>query len=378
MNHVNQNLILGALTADAASLGLHWIYNQQCIIDVAGKMPEFHPPTASDYEGVPSFYAHGKKAVGDLSHYGEQAYVLLKTLSDNQGVYHSAQYQEHFKTHFGYGGDYIGYIDRPTKDTLDSITITEHHALQQANSLAFKHDNEAKQNSINFTINQLKQNNQLDSNELKKKIDSEYKLNFDSQYLKQLIDCLKPIVSFHGADDVQLPAISKLPALAAVYATQTELAKFSESAIRVTNNNDQAVAYGQIASKMMEAAITTQDIDKVIEAAKQAAPADILLLINNALKATDKTTPEFTRQIGMSCNLELGIPSVIHNLNKHLSYQKSIRQNIIAGGDSCGRSILLGAILGAVHGCDTERGIPTTWLNRLKQGQRIEQLLDQL
>ena len=166
--------------------------------------------------------------------------------------------------------------------------------------------------------------------------------------------------------------------MAAVYATQTELAKFSESAIRVTNNNDQAVAYGQIASKMIEAAITTQDIDKVIDAAKQAAPADILLLINNALKATDKTTPEFTQQIGMSCNLELGIPSVIHNLNKHLSYQESIRQNIIAGGDSCGRSILLGAILGAVHGCDTERGIPTTWLNRLKQGQRIEQLLDQL
>ena len=378
MNHVNQNLIFGAFIADAASLGLHWIYDQQRILKVAGTAPEFHPPTASDYEGVPSFFAHGKKSAGDLSHYGEQTVVLLKALADNKGIYHLTQYQDLFRNHFGYGGDYSGYIDRPTKDTLDNITITEHQTSQQAHSLSSGHNEEVTQNIINFTIGQLKQNNQLDSSDLKKKVDSEYDIDTNEQYLQQLINCLKPMFDFQGADDVQLPAISKLPALVAVYADKTELPQLTEAAVRVTNNNGQAVAYGHIASKMMEAAITTQNIDKVIEAAQQAASPAILPLIDNALKATDKTTPKFTQQIGMSCNLELGIPSVIHNLSKHLSYQESIRQNIIAGGDSCGRSILLGAILGAVHGCDTEQGIPTTWLNKLKQKQQIGQLLEQL
>ena len=80
MDNAKQNLINGALIADAATLGLHWIYDQQRIIDVAGKTPEFHPPTKRDYEGVPSFFAHGSKSVGDLSHYGEQAFILLSAL----------------------------------------------------------------------------------------------------------------------------------------------------------------------------------------------------------------------------------------------------------------------------------------------------------
>jgi len=378
MNHVNQNLIFGAFIADAASLGLHWIYDQQRIVNVANTIPEFHPPTARDYEGVPSFFAHGKKSSGDLSHYGEQAYVLLKSLSDNDGVYQSSQYQDLFRSHFGYGGDYIGYIDRPTKDTLDNITITERNAFLEAHSLPSEHDDEVRQNITNFTINQLKQNNQLNYHALKKKVDSEYGIDTNEQYLKQLIDCLKPMFDFQGADDVQLPAISKLPPLVAVYTNQSVLTELTESAVRITNNNDQAVAYSRIASKMMEAAITTQDVDKVIEAAQQAAPTNILPLINNALKAVDKTTPEFTQQIGMSCNLELGIPSVIHNLSKHLSYQESIRQNIVAGGDSCGRSILLGAVLGAIHGCETDMGMPTTWLNKLKTKQKMDQLLEKL
>ena len=378
MNHVNQNLIFGAFIADAASLGLHWIYDQQRIVNVANTIPEFHPPTARDYEGVPSFFAHGKKSSGDLSHYGEQAYVLLKSLSDNDGVYQSSQYQDLFRSHFGYGGDYIGYIDRPTKDTLDNITITERNAFLEAHSLPSEHDDEVRQNITNFTINQLKQNNQLNYHALKKKVDSEYGIDTNEQYLKQLIDCLKPMFDFQGADDVQLPAISKLPPLVAVYTNQSVLTELTESAVRITNNNDQAVVYSRIASKMMEAAITTQDVDKVIEAAQQAAPTNILPLINNALKAVDKTTHEFTQQIGMSCNLELGIPSVINNLSKHLSYQESIRQNIVAGGDSCGRSILLGAVLGAIHSCETDMGMPTTWLNKLKTKQKMDQLLEKL
>ena len=375
MDNIKQNLILGALIADAATLGLHWIYDQQRIFDVAGKTPEFHPPTKSDYEGVPSFFAHGKKSVGDWSHYGEQAFVLLNALANNNGKYNKAEYQDAFRASFSYGGDYVGYIDRPTKDTLDNITLIEHGVLQQANALPLNNDNEVKQNVISLAMAKIKQTDSITTAELQDSISSELSLELKPQYLDNLLSCLSPLLNYQGADDVQLPAISKLPALAAVYANQSELSQHTESAVRVTNNNDHAVSYGQIASKMMAAAITTQNIDSVTEAGRQAATPDILLLIDNALKASDKTTPEFTKQIGMSCNLELGIPSVFHNLNQHSSYQDAIRQNCLAGGDSCGRSILLGAILGAVHGIGTEKGIPTTWHEKLNQKHSIAQLM---
>ena len=42
-----KNAILGALVADAAALGLHWIYDQDRVREVAGNTPEFREPDAS-------------------------------------------------------------------------------------------------------------------------------------------------------------------------------------------------------------------------------------------------------------------------------------------------------------------------------------------
>lgn len=118
MNTIQQNLILGALVADAATVGVHWIYDQHRIIDVVAGKPEFHPPTKKEYEGVTSFFAHGNSSVGDLSNYGEQAWVMLKALASNNGHYSKESYQDAFRAHFSYGGEYVGYIDRPTERSL--------------------------------------------------------------------------------------------------------------------------------------------------------------------------------------------------------------------------------------------------------------------
>ena len=58
--------VWGALVADAASLGLHWLYDQKRIREVAPESPEFRSPNPADYEGVTGYYAHGRKQVGDL------------------------------------------------------------------------------------------------------------------------------------------------------------------------------------------------------------------------------------------------------------------------------------------------------------------------
>ena len=113
-------------------------------------------------------------------------------------------------------------------------------------------------------------------------------------------------------------------------------------------------------------------------AARQAATPEILALIDQALDLKNKTTPEVTQQLGMSCNLEFGIPSVIHNLSQQNSFAESIRQNIYAGGDSCGRAILLGAVLGNIYGIGEDKGIPHAWIEKLNQKQTIEALVNKL
>ena len=126
---------------------------------------------------------------------------------------------------------------------------------------------------------------------------------------------------------------------------------------------------------MIEAAILTQDVLSVIEAARQSATPEILLLIDQALNLQNISTPEATKQLGMSCNLEFGIPSVIHNIMQQNNFTESVRQNIYAGGDSCGRSVLLGAVLGNIYGVGKDNGVPQSWVEKLNQKEKITHLL---
>ena len=60
MNDLKKNTLLGAYVADAAALGLHWIYDTDRIAALAvdGRPLEFRDPDPKAYEGVKSYFAH--------------------------------------------------------------------------------------------------------------------------------------------------------------------------------------------------------------------------------------------------------------------------------------------------------------------------------
>ncbi|PTX57546.1 ADP-ribosylglycohydrolase [Litoreibacter ponti] len=294
-------MLLGALVADAASMGLHWLYDQERIAAVAGDTPEFRTPTEADYADTKGYFAHGGKQAGALSHYGEQCLVMLRALAA-AGRYDRAAYEAEFRATFGYGGTFVGYIDRPTRATLDAMAA----------------DPEGE--------------------------------------------------GFHGDDDVQLPAVSKLPGVVALHGADP---KIVEDAVRVTNNNDTAVAFGQLVATMMQDVLAGADPADAMHKAVAADPGKPGEAVRKALNMKGSTV-EITRAIGMSCQLEYGIPSVAHNLTEARDFKHAVRTNILAGGDSCGRAIVLGAIMGAAH------GVPQDWLSRLDDRAEIEALVDRI
>ena len=101
-----RNAILGAAVADAAALGMHWIYSQRRI--QAPDAPEFREPAESDYADGVGYFAHAGKGAGDLSQYGEQMLVMLRSLANTGGRYQRVDYTEAFRRHFGYGGEFVG------------------------------------------------------------------------------------------------------------------------------------------------------------------------------------------------------------------------------------------------------------------------------
>jgi len=145
-----------------------------------------------------------------------------------------------------------------------------------------------------------------------------------------------------------------------------------ESAIRVTNNNDVAVAVGLAAAKLLRAAIEYADIDRVLELASTIDRDPVAALVKQANSKPDQTTPAATLEWGMACHLPEAFPSMLHNVSRKASFADSIRQNIYAGGDSCGRSIMLGAILAACHADDAARGVPIEWAERFSELARVD------
>lgn len=296
-------MILGALVADAAAMGLHWVYDQDRIAAIAPQTPEFRTPSAADYEGVQGYFAHPTRRAGDPSQYGEQTLVMMRALAASDGTYDAGRYAAEFRAHFGYGGAYVGYIDRATRESLNNAAGVE---------------------------------------------DPEAEL---------------------GSGDVQLPAVAKLPALVVALEGADDAAFDAavRSAIAVTNKNETSLAWGGVAAHMMRAALASRSSgpEAVLAAARSVASPETLAVLDEASRMTDTDTNTVTQHFGLACYLRSGVPNALHNILTAPSYTDAVRRNIYAGGDSCGRAILVGAVMGAVHGVGGETGIPEAWMARL-------------
>lgn len=56
-------------------------------------------------------------------------------------------------------------------------------------------------------------------------------------------------------------------------------------------------------------------------------------------------------------------------------YADAVRRNLLAGGDNCSRSCLIGALFAAQDGLDA---VPTAWREKTKGYAEYEKLADQL
>ncbi|MEM7545835.1 MAG: ADP-ribosylglycohydrolase family protein [Pseudomonadota bacterium] len=293
--------ILGAHVGDAATMGFHWLYDQARIAALAGAVPEFRAPNAADFMGEDGkglgYFAHGGKRVGQPSHYGAQMRAMCTSLT-RKGTYDAEDYALSFREAFGYGGHWVGYIDRPTRATLNAMAAAE--AAE-----------------------------------------------------KPTTRC--------GADDGQLPAVSKLPPLVARHHGEEGLAGMVESAVRLTNDRDDSVAWGHAVSAMISAAISGAAPEDCVAAARG---SDSMIdgQIEAALARRSETPEEVATAFALHCQLEKAFPVMVHLIATAKTYPEAMRANIRAGGDNCGRSIPVGAVLGASFAGDEAAGLPASWL----------------
>lgn len=110
-NERKRGAIWGQLIGDAMALGTHWIYS-------AGKMRDEYPEVKGFETPKPSHYHEGKP-VGSSTHLGEGCRLMLQSMVACK-KFDAADFSKRFRDFFG-SPSYKGYIDRPTRATLDNM-----------------------------------------------------------------------------------------------------------------------------------------------------------------------------------------------------------------------------------------------------------------
>ena len=378
--------VLGALVGDAATLGFQWLYDPARIASIEPKAPEFHPPNAADFEGVMGYYIGTNKAVGDLSNYGEQIVVALKASKGQK--WNPTNFLAIFQQSFNRGGLYVGYIDGMTNKVLENIATANTAAVAEAVKAGGIEDEDQK----GFLGNYLQRKaTELEGEALVAALVPLVSTYFKDPSLEAKVAAAARYYDTHrplrvGADDDQICGLCKLPIVIGLFAGRDDFEAKITEATRLTNNNDIAVTYALFYARVLEAVILDGSVTvrQAVELAlKRVGDAhELHALIAKALafdtRAGGAAATLFKDFNGGSCPVKNTVPITIAIAagRDDISFVEASRLNIATGGDSCGRAVLLGALLGVTRGVATDRGVPLSWIGRLSRTAEVLQAID--
>ncbi|KXI23796.1 ADP-ribosylglycohydrolase family protein [Photobacterium sanguinicancri] len=307
--------IMGALIADAASMGTHWIYSPERVKSLLS-LPNFPfiEPNPEHYQGVDSYYAHDKLVAGQSTIYGEWLALYVRLLSNPAISTH--QIQQHILECFGPGGEFIGYVDSPTKALVLSLSSQDPDDWPE-----------------------------------------------DS-----------------GSDDDQNPALCAIPALVALKYPSEKLEQEIDRIVGITHQDDVAIRCAKAFACALNEALRSRRIDPVLNILKIKSPEAIKEKIEQVRVLNDDVNDlnHVLTIVNQACHLGDSLPLVAWVLKNSNSYTEAVLNNIKASGDSCGRAMMVGAIAGACYGFGDEKGIPISWLTTLQNGEAIAEDIEAL
>uniref|UniRef100_A0A3B5LF56 Selenoprotein J n=1 Tax=Xiphophorus couchianus TaxID=32473 RepID=A0A3B5LF56_9TELE len=190
--------IIGAAVADAAAQPMHWIYNPDRLNEVLSDLeprPEFRPLSANP------FY---RRTTGEQTCYGDQAYVLLESLSQCGDV-DVKDLTRRFYEFFGPG-------------TLYDLPVNDPYRKKGGPKAILPIDGPWRNASLKAFLR-----------------------NVDAGKEEPGCDV-----------DCQIDGVTKLAPVVAMFAGRPEMLEKVESATRVTQNNDMCVAVTLAAARFLE------------------------------------------------------------------------------------------------------------------------------
>ena len=139
-----------------------------------------------------------------------------------------------------------------------------------------------------------------------------------------------------------------------------------QQAVAVTHDDPVARDAASACALALHQVLSGRGLGQALGAAAEVAGPVLRPLLVEALAMPALDPQAASTRFGMPCHLPQGLPVLFHIALRAGSYQEAVEANILAGGDSCGRSLMLGALCAAdaaVSGVGN--AVPQDWLQRV-------------
>jgi ADP-ribosylglycohydrolase len=285
MQNNRKNIVKAVFIADALSFGAHWVYDTDKLKEeYSGIINQYRAPMSKFHEG---------KAAGDLSHYGEQAYVLLKSLSEQQSL-DLKQFRD----------DWIQYLEN--------------------NEMYMDH-------SMTDSLKKFKDSNTL-----------------------------------VGAENVELGGIARsLPLFLEKNISKQDFLDL----IHLTHNGKVVDQTAEFVFKVMQEVLAGKDYKSALKDNKAANQ-----FVENSFDKIDSKNKIVVNadDRGQGCSIEQGLPIVLDVLWNADNLLEALTLNIMAGGDTSPRAMIIAAVIAAAKGIDS---IPENLVNGFNKSEAVKKIL---
>jgi ADP-ribosylglycohydrolase len=182
-----------------------------------------------------------------------------------------------------------------------------------------------------------------------------------------------------GSSSTDLSGAARIAPLVFLYHKDSEtLVKAARAQTQMTHNNplviDSAEFFARVCRKVLDGSSPAKAMTEV--GAQRFKGLPLFAWVKEGIESAGEDSVSTIARFGQSCHTDEAFPGVVHLIAK---YEKDLKealvQAVMAGGDSAGRGLMVGMVLGAHLG---DRGLPQEWVSGLERGAPILKLLEQI
>ena len=182
-----------------------------------------------------------------------------------------------------------------------------------------------------------------------------------------------------GSSSTDLSGAARIAPLVFLYHKDSEtLVKAARAQTQMTHNNplviDSAEFFARVCRKVLDGSSPAKAMTEV--GAQRFKGLPLFAWVKEGIESAGEESVSTIARFGQSCHTDEAFPGVVHLIAK---YEKDLKealvQAVMAGGDSAGRGLMVGMVLGAHLG---DRGLPQEWVSEMRRGKEILRLLEQI